>query len=103
MPDLAWRCTKIKAPAAVLAAAVLAHEPIEPALKSARQIEIGAINRQHERVIDRRPHRTNPAGSVRAQTDGRLHRRVSFHSLIQEKRCRRRSVGWRIDVSTVVD
>ena len=27
----------------------------------------------------------------------------SFHSLIQEKRCRRRSFGWRIDVATVVD
>lgn len=32
---------EIKAPATVLAAAVLAHEPVEPALEPARQIEIG--------------------------------------------------------------
>lgn len=43
---------EIKTPAALLAAAVFAHETVEPALKSARQIEIGAIDREHERVID---------------------------------------------------
>lgn len=32
---------EIKAPATVLAVAVLAHEPVEPALEPARQIEIG--------------------------------------------------------------
>src|SRR3569623_670219 len=43
---------QIKTPAAVLASAVLAHKTIKPPLKSARQLEIGAINRQHARVID---------------------------------------------------
>src|SRR5690348_3616747 len=43
---------KVKAPAAVLASTVLAHEPVEPSFKSARQLEISAIDRQHERVVD---------------------------------------------------
>src|SRR5260370_40564435 len=43
---------KIETPATLLPAAVLAHEAVKPALKSARQIEIRAIDGEHERVID---------------------------------------------------
>src|SRR5712671_4581408 len=42
---------EVKAPAAFLASAVLAHEPIEPALQATGQIEIGAINCEDERFI----------------------------------------------------
>ena len=43
---------KIETPASLLPAAMLAHETVKPALKSARQVEISAINREHECVID---------------------------------------------------
>ena len=43
---------KIKTPAALLAAAVLADKPVKPALESTGQTEIGAVDGQHERVIE---------------------------------------------------
>ena len=43
---------KIKTPATFLPAAMLAHETVKPALKSARQVEIRAIDGEHERIID---------------------------------------------------
>ena len=42
---------EVKTPAAFLAAAVLAHEPIEPALQATGQIEIRPVDGEHERFI----------------------------------------------------
>ena len=67
---------KIKTPAAVLQAAVLAHKPVKPELKSACQIEIGAAGKTADdlqsgrRVITRdfhqaeQQHRTENSGGV---------------------------------------
>src|SRR3546814_12795026 len=41
---------EVEAPAELLAATVLAHEPIKPALQATGQVEIGAVDGQHERV-----------------------------------------------------
>ena len=43
---------EIEAPAIFLAAAMLAHEAIEPALEAAGQREIGAVDGEDERVIE---------------------------------------------------
>ena len=43
---------KIKTPAALLAAAVLADKPVKPALEAAGQTKIGAVDGQNERVIE---------------------------------------------------
>ena len=37
-----------------LPTAVLTDQPIEPAIKAAREIEIGPVDRQHERVVEDR-------------------------------------------------
>ncbi|WIG53946.1 MAG: hypothetical protein OJF48_004867 [Afipia sp.] len=42
---------KVEAPSIALAAAVLAHQAVEPAVEAARQIEISAVDREHERVV----------------------------------------------------
>src|SRR3546814_6770818 len=42
---------EVEAPAELLAATVLAHEPIKPALQATGQVEIGAVDGQHERVV----------------------------------------------------
>ena len=42
---------KVKAPAAVLAAAVLAHEPIEPTLQAACQLEIRPVDGEDEGFV----------------------------------------------------
>ena len=42
---------KIETPAALLMAAVLTDDPIKPALKSTCQVEIGPVDREHERVV----------------------------------------------------
>ena len=42
---------KVEPPAVSLAAAVLAHEAVEPALHAARQLEIRPVDGQHERVV----------------------------------------------------
>ena len=88
---------KIEAPAVRLTAAMLAHETIQPALKSARQVEIGAIDGEHEGVIEDAG--IEPVGQDQFDAERpAVASSRSFHSLIQEKRCRRRSAGWRIDV-----
>src|SRR3546814_3869248 len=43
---------EVEAPAELLAATVLAHEPIKPALQATGQVEIGAVDGQHERVVE---------------------------------------------------
>ena len=43
---------KIETPAALLAIAVLADKPVKPAFESAGQTKIGAVDGQHERVIE---------------------------------------------------
>ena len=42
---------EVETPAALLAAAVLAHEAIEPALQAAGQVEIRPVDGEHERFI----------------------------------------------------
>src|ERR1700730_11349864 len=41
----------IEPPAAILTTAMLAHEAVKPTLQAAREIEIPAVNRQHERIV----------------------------------------------------
>src|SRR5262249_9112804 len=41
----------LKAPAVQLTAGMLAHDAIKPSLQAARQREICAVDRQHERII----------------------------------------------------
>ena len=43
---------KVEAPTVALFAAVLADQAIEPAIKSAGEIEIGPVDGQHERVVE---------------------------------------------------
>ncbi len=43
---------KIKTPAALLTAAVFADKPVKPALEPTGQVEISAVDGQHERVIE---------------------------------------------------
>jgi hypothetical protein len=35
-----------------LAAGMLAREPVEPAFEPAREIEVGAVDGQHERAVE---------------------------------------------------
>ncbi len=42
---------EVKAPAAVLATAVLAYEPVEPALQPAGQVEIRPVDGEDERFL----------------------------------------------------
>src|SRR6204780_5452001 len=44
--------SEVKTPAVLLLATVLAHDPVEPALKPAGQREIRAIDGQDERVVE---------------------------------------------------
>ena len=46
---------ELEPPAVRLPAGVLADDAIEPALHAARQREVSAVDRQHERVVEDRP------------------------------------------------
>src|SRR5690606_31915118 len=46
--------TEIEAPAFALASTVFADDPVEPAFEPAGQIEIGAVDGEHERIIEDR-------------------------------------------------
>ena len=52
LPDFPCRCAKVKTPAVLLPAAVLANDAVEPALQPAGQREIRAIDGQDERVVE---------------------------------------------------
>src|SRR3546814_20401419 len=43
---------EVEAPARRLAAAMLAHDAVEPAFKTAGQVEISPVDRQHQRAIE---------------------------------------------------
>src|SRR3546814_19547213 len=43
---------EVEAPAATLVPAVLAHQPVQPALDAAAELEIHRIDGQHQRVLD---------------------------------------------------
>jgi hypothetical protein len=43
---------KVETPAVALTAAVLADDAVEPAVEPARQVEIGAVDGQDERVVE---------------------------------------------------
>ncbi len=47
--------SEFELPAGLLMAGVLAREAVEPALETARQAKIGAVDRQHERVVEDAP------------------------------------------------
>ena len=44
--------TEIEPPTCALSASVLAHDAIKPALKTARELEIFAVDGEHERVVE---------------------------------------------------
>jgi hypothetical protein len=46
------KVAKVEPPTVLLAAAVLAHEPIEPAVDPARQVEIGAVDGENQRLVE---------------------------------------------------
>src|SRR3546814_6086441 len=46
---------EVEAPARRLAAAMLAHDAVEPAFKTAGQVEISPVDRQHQRAIEHAP------------------------------------------------
>jgi hypothetical protein len=46
---------EIELPAAALLAAMLANDAVEPALQPAREVEIRAVDGQHERVVQNGP------------------------------------------------
>src|SRR3546814_17502229 len=54
---------EVEAPDELLAATVLAHEPIKPALTATGQVEIGAVERQRARVVDRQSRVSGKSGS----------------------------------------
>ena len=43
---------EVEAPSIALAAAMLAHDPVEPAFEAAGQIEISPVDGEHERVVE---------------------------------------------------
>src|SRR3546814_10117926 len=43
---------EVEAPARRLAAAIVAHDAVEPAFKTAGQVEISPVDRQHQRAIE---------------------------------------------------
>ena len=47
--------SEIEPPAAALLAAVLADDSVEPALQAAGEVEIRAVDGQHERVVENGP------------------------------------------------
>jgi hypothetical protein len=46
------KMVEVEAPTVPLATTVLAHEPIKPAVDPARQVEIGAVDGEDQRVVE---------------------------------------------------
>src|SRR3546814_15620931 len=56
---------EVEAPARRLAAAMLAHDAVEPAFKTAGQVEISPVDRQHQRATEHA--RIEPVGQDRSE------------------------------------
>lgn len=93
---------RLNAPAKVLTIAMLAHQTVKSAFEPASETEVGAIDGEDQRVVEH--HTVEPVWQDEFEPSGRpLPSVSSSHSMIQEKRCRCRSVGCRMEVAIVVE
>ena len=102
LPDFRCRCGRSKLQPCVCRLPCFAHEAIQPAPEPAGQVEIGTVNGEDQGVVENagiEPVRQDQFDPERSA--GRVE--TFFPSADPRERCRRRSDGWRIEVTTVVD